>query len=74
MTRLVGTIPAGPNRQIRVSLTEEKGQAVIDVRDFDFFASVWMPSKRGVAIPAQQAEAFAVLAAEASAAAREVGQ
>lgn len=66
--RTIGKIDVSPDRQIRLTLTRERGVDVIDVRAFDRFAGVWMPGKVGCPIPVQHGEEFARLAAEAVAA------
>lgn len=63
----IGTIALTPDLQLRVTLTTERGRQVVDLRAFDKFAGVWMPSKKGLAVPAEHAEAVARLTSDASA-------
>lgn len=65
--RTVGVIDVAPGLQIRMTLTTERGNPVVDVRQWDRFAGVWMPGKRGLPIPVEHREAFAMLAGEAAA-------
>lgn len=54
----IGTIPLSPDLQLRVTLTTERGRQVVDLRAFDRFAGVWMPSKKGLSVPAEHAELY----------------
>lgn len=54
----VGAIDVAPDHQIRLTFATEKGKRVIDLRAFDKFAGVWMPTKAGVSLPVEHLAAL----------------
>ncbi len=64
----IGTLPLGEGRELRITLTTERGRPVVDVREFAPFsaAGVMMPGRNGVVVPAERLAGLVPRMAEAA--------
>lgn len=68
-SRQIGAVPLAEGRELRISLTTDRGRAVLDVREFAHYKPVGLmtPNRNGVVIPVETLGALAPLIAEAAA-------